>query len=783
MREGRGKPSRFACAPALALALAAATAPAAAAHTLPLRDGRVTTVAPRAGWALACERPGAPRPDAREPWIGARTFDPHRKPVVDGAERWPAASFAILPGSHTLSFAGNGLPLSIATGVFPAAAGDDAAPYAHGAAAIAARVVSGRVARHPRRARRARCIDAALPVGVGLDGVPILPAFDASGRDALAHEVHDACGGRADADGLYARRAPSRCLDRRTGGAHSPQLGYARDGFPIFGSRGAGGRRLRNRDLDACHGHVGRVNVAGVTRRTYHYHLTGEFPYAIGCFRGRPASGWSVGAHIPAGGAPPPGAGPVPVAGPGTTPPEPGQPAIAAEPSLFPAFDAGVTDYVTRCTAGTPLRLTVDAPEGRTVAVDGDPARSGSFTKDVALGADQAFAFASSSSTSSTTYHVRCLPPGFPPWKVEGVGSGQAEWYLSTPSSLPPRPYAVVFDIHGVPVWWIDTGGRPVDFKLLPNGHLAWFDPVNDAGPAYSEHRLDGTRVRDVRAAGTTTDGHELQLLANGNYLLISVVPRDHVDLSPYGGPSDATVLDSVIEEIDPGGALVWSWNTKDHVSLDETGRWWPEVVQHPQFLPDGRPAYDTTHMNAIEPHGAGQVVTSLRHTDGVYAIDRASGAVDWKLGGTARPESLTVLDDPLAPHTLGGQHDPRFEPDGTLTVHDNGTGLVRPPRAVRFRLDTAARTATLVEDVRDAGAQSSFCCGSARKLAGGNWVMGWGGLAQFAELTPAGEVALRVTYTADESPASFSYRTHPVEPGLLSRAALRAGMDARFPR
>jgi hypothetical protein len=36
---------------------------------------------------------------------------------------------------------------------------------------------------------------------------------------------------------------------------------------------------------------------------------------------------------------------------------------ITARPGLFPGFDAGVTDYVSRCGQSHPLTLSVQAPE------------------------------------------------------------------------------------------------------------------------------------------------------------------------------------------------------------------------------------------------------------------------------------------------------------------------------------------------------------------------------------------------------------------------------------
>jgi hypothetical protein len=172
-------------------------------------------------------------------------------------------------------------------------------------------------------------------------------------------------------------------------------------------------------------------------------------------------------------------------------------------------------------------------------------------------------------------------------------------------------------------------------------------------------------------------------------------------------------------------------------------------------------------------------MLVSMRHTDAVYRIRRSDGGIDWKLGGTSRPESLAVMNDPHGEHPLGGAHDARVVGSGLVSVHDNGTGLGRPPRALRYRIDPLLRTATLEEEIGDPRAPSSFCCGSARRLSGGDWVLSWGSRPFFTELAPGGTPALTVSFDNGE----FSYRAVPVEPGVVEPSALRAGMDAMHPR
>jgi hypothetical protein len=241
------------------------------------------------------------------------------------------------------------------------------------------------------------------------------------------------------------------------------------------------------------------------------------------------------------------------------------------------------------------------------------------------------------------------------------------------------------------------------------------------------------------------------------------------VDLSAVGGGTNAAVIDNQIQEISPSGALVWSWSTLDHVPVTECDPVWrSQVINLPQA--------DPYHMNSVEPNGSGFVV-SFRHLDAVLRIDKATGNIVWKLGGTPRAESLTFKSDTYG--NFSGQHDARILADGTLTVHDNGSGVKRQPRAARYAIDTTAKTASLVEQVVDPNISSSFCCGSARKAPAGNWVISWGSTTEVTELTPAGTSTFRMVF----SQPFFSFRAEPVLPGVLNRAALRSGMDAQFPR
>jgi hypothetical protein len=123
----------------------------------------------------------------------------------------------------------------------------------------------------------------------------------------------------------------------------------------------------------------------------------------------------------------------------------------------------------------------------------------------------------------------------------------------------------------------------------------------------------------------------------------------------------------------------------------------------------------------------------------------------------------------------LNGQHDVRMWPDGTVSVHDNGTDANRPPFVVRYEIDTSSKTAEVVEEFADSRVTYSACCGSARRISNGHWLVDWGDNTLTTEMVQ-GIPVLTIQYPTT---GLFSYRAVPVLPGIVSADTLRAGMDA----
>ena len=452
-------------------------------------------------------------------------------------------------------------------------------------------------------------------------------------------------------------------------------------------------------------------------------------------------------------------------------------PVVRTSPRLTPSYSAGTPDYTVRCRPGVPVAVTVRAARGTRVVLDGGRAGARSFGARRSLLPGQAFGFQVRTGKIVRRHLVRCVPADFPSWSVKRVGRPEVKWIVFAPNERQTgpagAPYSVIADSHGVPVWWRRADvGVPSDTTVMPDGTVAW----GQFGGAFSRAwftrvALDGTPLGDLTTVGVGADQHDFQQLPNGNYLMVAYVRRSHVDLRSVGGPGDATVVDGEIQEITPAGQLVWSWRTNDHIGLGETRAVGIGTTEGPP--PDS--TFDLVHVNSVEPDG-NSVLISGRHVDAVYRVRMSDGRILWKLGGTHTPQSLRLLGDRRG---LDGQHDARRWPDGTVSVFDNGTFRNHQPRVARYRINSRKRTAKLVEQVTYPTITTSFCCGSARRLPHGHWLVGWGGKSLITEIGPHGTHLLTLKLAG----RLFSYRTQSVSGTVLTRAKLHAAMDAQYPR
>ena len=444
---------------------------------------------------------------------------------------------------------------------------------------------------------------------------------------------------------------------------------------------------------------------------------------------------------------------------------------------IHPAFDPAERLYVARCGPPHPP-IEVRAEPGVTVRtasgpLRGEPAR---LRPDVVPGDD--FSITIAEGGSSRAYRVRCLPADFPRWHFNPVQRVEDDLFVV---SFKPSPRAaqwvVAFDTRGVPRWWYRPGKRVLWAQILSDGTVTMARAFGDGygqdpRMAHEVRTTSGELLRLVRARGSIIDGHELIESGRGGILVATYVP-ERADLSRVGGPRRAAIVTAEIQELDRRGRLRWRWNSGEKVALRETRlRWWARILANPRERLGGLQTFDPVHINAIETWGDDRLIVSARHTDGVYGISRESGEILWKLGGRGTDRSLKVIGDPAGRHLFGGQHDARISPNGTLSVYDNGKLRKYDSRVVLYRLQPGRRMAHYLGKLDDPLVETSHCCGSARRLPAGGWLVNWGSNPLITGFDDSRRIAFRLRLP------THAYRAVPVPDGAVTLAELDRSLE-----
>jgi hypothetical protein len=123
------------------------------------------------------------------------------------------------------------------------------------------------------------------PIGVAINGVVFFNPFDANSSDAT--DLMDRCCGHPAPDGQYHYHKYPICVNSPwadEGKEHSPLIGFAFDGFPVYGPYES--KDVMAKDITGD-GALNDFNITYDKDRGWHYHVTpGKFPYIIGGYWG-----------------------------------------------------------------------------------------------------------------------------------------------------------------------------------------------------------------------------------------------------------------------------------------------------------------------------------------------------------------------------------------------------------------------------------------------------------------------------------------------------------------
>jgi hypothetical protein len=250
------------------------------------------------------------------PWLDqeTNTIDISKIPYVNGnvsATYYnPTGSiFSITEDNNHLYFKGNGIPTT-SLGIFPVQQGTraykwySAAPGGHNpktgipgsdyssaaAIGISPYIFDFKITKHPKYNEIPQPINY-LILGITLTGT-VWHAEIANASSGWYNPISilplDECFGHPYAEQYHLHAYSWKCLLSETEKNiyPSPLVGYALDGFGIYGPYDKDGNIITNDQLDECHGLTSEVMWNGKMTNIYHYVLNYEYPYSVGAFRG-----------------------------------------------------------------------------------------------------------------------------------------------------------------------------------------------------------------------------------------------------------------------------------------------------------------------------------------------------------------------------------------------------------------------------------------------------------------------------------------------------------------
>jgi hypothetical protein len=300
------------------------------------------------------------------------------------------------------------------------------------------------------------------------------------------------------------------------------------------------------------------------------------------------------------------------------------------------------------------------------------------------------------------------------------------------------KPYNVIFDNQGRPIWYMRMPDERRDMKVQPNGVLTML--ARDNGLYFYGLNTNYQKIGEYRAVnGYSTDEHELQVLADGTYFLIGL-RSETVDMTRYlqGANPAASVGETVIQQFTPAGELIFQWRAWDHYDVRDLR------LDNPRAA-----SFRFPHMNAIDVDTDGHLLVSCRHLSEVTKINRDTGDIIWRLAGAH--SSFTFTNDPL--NGFENQHAIRAVGTNRYTLFDNGD-LHNPPvsRGVEYVLDTNTWTARIVWQYPDPATTAYYAhyMGNAQRLSNGNTLIDWaiGALPKLTEVRPDGTKAFEMNWT-----------------------------------
>ncbi|OTB00822.1 hypothetical protein M426DRAFT_266826 [Hypoxylon sp. CI-4A] len=270
--------------------------------------------------------------------------------------------------------------------------------------------------------------------------------------------------------------------------------------------------------------------------------------------------------------------------------------------------------------------------------------------------------------------------------------------------------------------------------------------------------------ISDLESAGLESylDMHESRI-TDQDTILVTVYNVTQYDLSPFGGPEDGWVADSLFYELDvKTNEVLFKWSGLDHVDqipISDVLQFYPiEDKGVNQSIP-----YGYFHMNSIDKFEDGSYLISSRYYCSIFKILK-NGTVEWTLQGQSGGDF--ELDGGLS---FCYQHDARIRKEGGNTVQislfDNANSDVvsgvNQTKGLFLTLNMETMKATLDQALADpTDPVYAVSQGNVQQLDDGHVIMGYGATPKIREYDADGSVVMTAQFGSGENQV-FSYRSH----------------------
>ncbi len=304
--------------------------------------------------------------------------------------------------------------------------------------------------------------------------------------------------------------------------------------------------------------------------------------------------------------------------------------------------------------------------------------------------------------------------------------------------------YGLVIDNAGRVVWYVRfPDGPSLNFQAQTNGRYVarpTTPDTSDIEPLVEFDPLGNPLRRLGCARGLRPRFHDVLVEPDGAYWLMCDETRV-MDLSGVGGMPAAAVTGTVVQHLDPSGALVFEWSSFDHFDItdvDEDARSGPTV--------------NWTHGNALDLDADGNLLVSFRSLNELTRIDGKTGAVLWRMGGRRNQFTFAEAEPPFL-----RQHGARVTAGGDLVLLDN-FGEAAGSRAERYVVDQAARTARLAGAYAPAAVTRANLGGTTQSLPDSRTLVAFGDGGVVQEYDRQGAVVWQI-----EGDAGYVFRAQRI--------------------